>query len=93
MSCECHTCQTIDRIQLVLKKLPIELVGEVNKLISDLWDELESADTDLGVLRSKISGVWPREDGENYYERIGDELYEVHGIKVNENATQKENRG
>ena len=91
--CNCHTCQLSRRIKTFLGSLPDNLRQQGDRLIEDMWIELEVESTDLAVLRSKVAGVWPREDGENYYERINGELFEVHGIKVNENATQEENRG
>lgn len=91
--CNCHCCQLSHRIQSFLKSLPDDLRDEGTKLIGDMWAEMEDDSTNLGVLRSKVAGVWPREDGENYYERIDGELFEVHGIKVNENAKKEENRG
>jgi len=85
--CICHVCQLSSRIRNFLDKLPSEIKVEGELLIENLRNEMEDDNTNLEALRLKIAGVWPNDHtGGKYYERINGELYEVHGIKVDENA-------
>ena len=92
--CECNVCKMSHRIQDLLAKIPEEFRDEANELFSDMWNDLEDTSTNLGCIEAKIAGWWPTDHtGGKHLVRVGKELYEIHATKVEENATQDENRG
>jgi predicted lipid-binding transport protein (Tim44 family) len=71
-------------------KLTPELLAEFNVLINELWIHAEADSTDLGALNAKVEGMWPKEQGEQYYTRINGKLYEVSGKLVEEEPHKPE---
>jgi hypothetical protein len=70
-------------------KLTPELLEEFRILVNELWTHAEADSTDLGALNAKVEGMWPKEQGEQYYTRINGKLYEVSGKLVDEEPHEK----
>jgi len=76
--CQCWTCQNLSpKVKSFEKTLMPEQLKEFRVLFGELFDKYENIELDYDVLLAKIEGSWPKEEGEKYYERVGDNLYEV----------------
>lgn len=90
--CQCWTCKSLSpKLRRFEKQLTPKLLKEFRVMMNELWSHLEADSTDLGVLNSKIEGIWPKQDNEKYYTRINGKLYEIIGKLVKENV--KKNGG
>lgn len=76
--CTCWVCSSLHpKVTKFEEKLNPEMLKEFRILWNELWNKYEVDSTDLSVLHSKIEGIWPREEGDKYYDRIGNVLYEL----------------
>lgn len=82
--CNCWSCQLTPKIKTFEGTLNESQKVAFDEIFNAVWSELESDSTELGCLNAKIEGVWPRNDGESYYTRIGGKLYKVSGNLVEE---------
>lgn len=87
--CECWVCKHLSpAVKKFESSLTPQQLEEFRVLWDELWGRYEAESTDYNVLLSKIEGSWPKEDGDKYYERVGDKLYEVSGNLVKETNSQ-----
>jgi len=89
--CQCWTCQSLSpKVKQFREGLTPEQLKLFDTLFDELWDHYENDSLELDVLRAKIEGNWPKEEGDNkYYERMESGLYEVRGILIEESIREQ----
>ncbi len=93
--CNYWYCQLAPSIVKFDKSLLPKQHKEFRRIFDEVWDHLIAAETDLGVLNSKIEGTWPKDDeedlpigahrvSEGYYTKVGEKLYWIYSIELND---------
>ena len=85
--CKCDSCKQIAKIKRFEKTLTDKQLKVFSPLIKDIWMKMEVAEMDRDVLYAKIEGTWPKEDNENYYERVNGQIYIITSTKVEKTPT------
>jgi hypothetical protein len=82
--CNCETCKLSPKLRKFEKSLSPKQNEAFREIFDAVWNRMEMAEMDLGVIEAKIEGTWPKHesDGGVYFTRVGKNLYEVRSTKV-----------